>query len=69
MLFHFGDASAQMVPQFASGLWEKRVDSADLEWLGPGASAPSVLDVDGNIEITVPSRSVVVFERTRSSSE
>ena len=69
MLFHFGDVNSQMVPCFASGTWEKRVDSADLEWLGPGPTAPSVLDTGSNIEITMPPRSFAVFERTRTSSE
>jgi maltooligosyltrehalose trehalohydrolase len=69
MLFHFGDANTHMVPRFASGTWEKRVDSADLEWLGPGACAPSTLDTGATAEITMPPRSFSVFERTRSSSE
>ncbi|HXM91122.1 MAG TPA: malto-oligosyltrehalose trehalohydrolase, partial [Candidatus Dormibacteraeota bacterium] len=69
MLFHFGDANTQMVPSFTTGTWKKRLDSADLKWLGPGASAPSVLDAGGNVEIIMPPRSFSVFERTRSSSE
>ena len=69
MLFHFGDASARVVPRLATGTWEKRFDSADLEWLGPGACAPSILDTGALAEIIMPARSFLVFERTRSSSE
>jgi len=69
MLFHFGDVNSQMVPCFASGTWEKRVDSADLEWLGPGATAPSVLNTGANTELAMPPRSFAVFERTRTTSE
>ena len=69
MLFHFGDANTQVIPCFATGRWEKRVDSADLEWLGPGACAPSTLDTGATAEITMPPRSFLVFERSRSTSE
>ena len=69
MLFHFGDASTQVIPCFATGRWEKRVDSADLEWLGPGACTPSTLDTGATAEITMPPRSFLVFERSRSTSE
>jgi maltooligosyltrehalose trehalohydrolase len=69
MLFHFGDASTQIAPPFPSGKWEKRVDSADLEWLGPAACAPLILDTGAPTKITTPPRSFSVFQRTRSTSE
>ena len=69
MLFHFGDANTQMAHPFTRGKWEKRIDSADLEWLGPGACAPSILDTGAAANITMPPRSFSVFERARSSSE
>jgi maltooligosyltrehalose trehalohydrolase len=69
MLFNFGDAHAQMAPRFAAGRWEKCIDSADVEWLGPGARAPSTIDTGATAEITVPPRSFAVLERARSTSE
>jgi len=69
MLFQFGDTPAQLRPSLPSGVWSKRVDSADLEWLGPGASAPSALNVARDSQITLPPRCCVVFELSRSSSE
>jgi maltooligosyltrehalose trehalohydrolase len=69
MLFHFGDESTQIAPPFPSGKWEKRVDSADPEWLGPGACAPSILDTGAAAKITMLPRSFSVFQRTRSTSE
>jgi maltooligosyltrehalose trehalohydrolase len=68
-LFHFGDSRAQLQASLPPGPWSKRVDSADLEWLGPGGSAPSELNAGAGYRITLPPRSFVVFERAGSFAE
>jgi len=43
LLFNFGDASADLADIVPDGKWEKKIDSSDLAWLGPGISMPSAM--------------------------
>jgi maltooligosyltrehalose trehalohydrolase len=69
MFFQFDDTPAQLETGLPSGKWLKRLDSAGLEWRGPGGSALAAVNAGVNSQITLPPRSFVVFERTGSSSE
>jgi maltooligosyltrehalose trehalohydrolase len=69
LLFQFGDTPAQLRPSLPPCTWSKRLDSAEIEWRGPGTSAPSAFNAGATSEITLPPRSFVVFERACSSSE
>jgi maltooligosyltrehalose trehalohydrolase len=68
MLFNFGDAPAEMPSEILEGNWEKKIDSSDLEWLGPGTNLPSRLGFSTN-SLTLRPRSFAVFERSGTSSE
>jgi maltooligosyltrehalose trehalohydrolase len=66
MLFNFGDDSAELGDAIPNGKWEKKIDSSDLEWLGPGSSLPSAVEASAR-SLTLMPRSFAVFERTASS--
>jgi maltooligosyltrehalose trehalohydrolase len=61
-LFHFGEVPATLSVELPAGNWETRIDSADPEWLGRGAVRPK-LSVSGPARITMPGRSLVLWER------
>jgi hypothetical protein len=66
MLFNFGDVAADLGDAVPPGKWEKKLDSSDLEWLGPGSNVPSA--IEGSAEpLALNPRSFAVFERAVSS--
>jgi len=69
MVFNFGDASAELSSGILEGEWAKKIDSSDLEWLGPGTDLPSKISASSQSVLTVRPRSFVVFERPVSPSE
>jgi maltooligosyltrehalose trehalohydrolase len=69
MLFNFGDAPADLGGGVLEGEWKKRIDSSDLEWLGPGTDLPSTLSNSPTSRLILRPRSFAVFQRTVSPSE
>jgi maltooligosyltrehalose trehalohydrolase len=69
MLFNFGDSPADLSGEIPQGEWEKKIDSSELEWLGPGTELPSRLGSSAQSALVLRPRSFAVFERTASSSE
>jgi maltooligosyltrehalose trehalohydrolase len=65
-LYHFGDNPATLTIELPSGTWESRIDSADPEWLGQGASL-SKLVVSGPFQVNIQDRSFIVLERSSPS--
>ncbi len=65
-LFHFGDNPATLTIELPSGTWESRIDSADPEWLGQGASLPKLV-VSGPFQVNIQDRSFIVLERSSPS--
>jgi maltooligosyltrehalose trehalohydrolase len=68
-LYNFGNAPTELGRGILEGEWEKKIDSSDLEWLGPGTDLPSKISASSQSVLTVRPRSFVVFERAVSSSE
>jgi maltooligosyltrehalose trehalohydrolase len=64
VLLHFGQAPVQLNISLPSGTWERRIDSADLDWLGPGASLPPKLSAAGTFHVGLQPNSFAVLERT-----
>jgi maltooligosyltrehalose trehalohydrolase len=66
MLFNYGDVSADLGDAVPHGSWEKRIDSSDPVWLGPGANLPSA--IEGSVSsMALRPRSFAVLERAVSS--
>ena len=70
-VFHFGETPIDLGLTLPRGCWEKRIDSADLTWMGPGASLPAKFDVSGSEQrtLTFPPHSFAVFERIGGGSK
>jgi maltooligosyltrehalose trehalohydrolase len=62
LLFNFGNASADLADIVPDGKWEKKIDSSDLAWLGPGISMPSAIEGPAR-SLALQPRSLAVFER------
>ena len=66
---NFGDAPANLGSGILQGNWEKRIDSSELEWLGPGTLLPSRIADSTLSALTLRPRSFAIFTRTGSSPE
>jgi len=62
-VFNFGTEAASVGISVPAGTWEKRLDSADKRWHGPGISVPARLVSDGEATLTLPSSAFVLFRR------
>ncbi len=68
-LFNFADAPADLGGGFLEGEWKKKIDSSDLEWLGPGTDLPSEFGSSTQTRLLLRPRSFAFFQRTVSPSE
>jgi maltooligosyltrehalose trehalohydrolase len=69
VVFHFGDATALCRLTLPKGIWRKKLDSADSQWLGPGDSLPAQLEVEDTFQIKLQAQSFAVFELLNSALE
>jgi maltooligosyltrehalose trehalohydrolase len=69
MLFNFGDSPADLSSGILQGDWEKKVDSSDLQWLGPGTDLPSKIGTLSPSILKLRPSSFAVYARSGSSSE
>lgn len=68
VIFHFGPAALEMTLPMPPGRWQKLVDSAGKDWLGPDTSIPATLASNGEITITLSPQAFVLFAKTRELS-
>jgi maltooligosyltrehalose trehalohydrolase len=68
IFLNFGDAPADLGSENLQGEWERKIDSAELEWLGPGTDLPSKIALSSSAKLKLRPRSFAVFARTGSSS-
>lgn len=61
--FNFGPAPALLRLRGLAGSWRKRLDSADLRWMGPGPAAPDALDLDAAASIALRPWNAALFAR------
>jgi maltooligosyltrehalose trehalohydrolase len=69
VIFHCGEAPATLNISLRRGMWTKRIDSADLTWMGPGSQISETFDGGENLELSLQPRSFAVFECTRPGLE
>jgi maltooligosyltrehalose trehalohydrolase len=63
--FHFGDSPATRCVSLPGGRWTKQLDSADKRWQGPGNQVPPEIILDGEMALTLPPYSFVLFTRKK----
>ena len=62
LLLQFGDHATALNFTLPSGRWEKRIDSANLSWLGPGLEIPEHVIGNQKIAVNLAPRSFVLWE-------
>ena len=60
MIFNFSPEEIELVNAVPSGEWTRELNSADLQWLGPGSGVPS--EVDSESVLTLSGQSFLVFQ-------
>jgi maltooligosyltrehalose trehalohydrolase len=58
-VFNFNDADTMLMLPLSDGIWRKALDSAEIQWNGPGTALRE--RIIANEEVTVRSRSVVLY--------
>jgi len=69
ILLNFADAPTDLRPDILKDQWEKKIDSSDLEWLGPGTELPATFSPVARCSLRLQPRSFAVFERTAFPTE
>lgn len=64
---HFGETAAQTAVCLPPGAWRLVLNSAEERWHGNGATLPSRVESNGQIELTLPPHSVCVYVKTETS--
>ena len=59
--FNFSDRQTSVVLPFPSGLWHRRLDSAEERWQGKGSIAPEQLSSKGETTVTLSPWAFVLF--------
>jgi maltooligosyltrehalose trehalohydrolase len=63
LICHFGADPLNMALFWPAGLWEKRLDSGDRSWEGPGSQFPQELHGGQDTPLTFPPHALVVYFR------
>jgi len=66
-IYHFGKESCEATVSIPPGLWYKRIDSWDTQWMGPGSPFPPYVRSRGDLPLRVPSQGLLVLELKRSN--
>jgi maltooligosyltrehalose trehalohydrolase len=62
-IFHFGDTKKSVAVSLPEGRWEKRLDSGEQRWQGPGSLVPEEMVSNGKVHMSLPPHAVVLFCR------
>jgi len=67
MMLHFGRSLASLRLPWEAGLWHKRLDSAEARWCGPGSPVSPEVKSEGEVTLTLPPESCLLFAHTTES--
>jgi maltooligosyltrehalose trehalohydrolase len=62
MCFNFLTTTVALKLTCPAGTWQKRLDSADAAWRGPGSTVPGNLESAGKVVLELPPRSFAVLQ-------
>ena len=65
---NFSDQPATLPFPGSPGRWDRLVDSAEARWRGPGSLAPKVLQVEGDLAVTLAPHSLLLFVLTKEDA-
>ncbi|HXH08970.1 MAG TPA: malto-oligosyltrehalose trehalohydrolase [Alphaproteobacteria bacterium] len=63
LILHFGRVQASVRVPIPIGRWDKRLDSAEERWQGPGSPVAAELEADGEVSLTLPPEACFLFVR------
>jgi maltooligosyltrehalose trehalohydrolase len=63
-VLHFGDAAASIALPVPPGRWERRLDSTEQRWAGPGSASPLAVTSEGDVTLSLGPKGCLVFART-----
>jgi maltooligosyltrehalose trehalohydrolase len=61
IVLHFGHEQGSPLLPIPARRWSKLLDSAEERWCGPGSTAPAELQSDGEVRLTLPPESLVLY--------
>ncbi len=61
--FNFSDRESPIALPVDSGIWRKRLDSAEKAWSGKGSALPSTIKPEGSLQLLLPPESCVLLEK------
>jgi maltooligosyltrehalose trehalohydrolase len=68
IILHFGRTQASVALPVPAGCWQKRLDSAEERWGGPGSPLPGVLTSAGELLLTLPAEACALYLQGQESS-
>jgi hypothetical protein len=66
MVFHFGKKKASHPVPLPEGRWTKRLDSADVRWLGPGSLIQGEIGSGKEAHLALQPESFVILKKKRN---
>jgi maltooligosyltrehalose trehalohydrolase len=63
MGLNFSDRPLRRAFPRATGLWNRRLDSSEARWGGPGSANPAVLQANKDVSLTLAAHSLILFVR------
>jgi maltooligosyltrehalose trehalohydrolase len=66
MVCNFSEARESLALPVPAGHWDKRLDSAEKRWEGPGSSVLAQLDSQGEVTVSVSPKTFVLFSELSS---
>jgi maltooligosyltrehalose trehalohydrolase len=66
-IFHFGKAEVALNLPLPRGRWQKLLDSAASRWNGPGNAGPETLDSEGEVSLTLPPWSCLLYLKRKET--
>jgi maltooligosyltrehalose trehalohydrolase len=67
MILQFGRSPTSLRLPWSAGQWHKLLDSAEARWSGPGSPVSSEVKSEGEVTLTLPPESCLLFSRTTES--
>ncbi|MGH8067690.1 MAG: malto-oligosyltrehalose trehalohydrolase [Candidatus Entotheonellia bacterium] len=64
MTFHFGCSQTSLRLPLSVGQWQKQLDSTEARWCGPGSLVSLEVESNGEVSLTLPPESCLVFAHT-----
>jgi maltooligosyltrehalose trehalohydrolase len=62
-IFNFSDRVVRGLQNLPRGIWNKRLDSSDDRWMGPGTTSPDVVQAPLETPLTLQPYGVLLFEK------